>query len=175
MHSKVGLFFSIFLCLLGCGKQVAEELAYYPMSADSVLYKTKAKLRMKFHAPPIDEGDVWYYFDGSAPGGIVMTLKFNAFSEVSFYSEQPYDEGDYIYFLPKLINSLRSSDASVRERGMARLGYLVGETVYMSATPQPDLWDPIPFGNPSAAAWQSWWDAEGFAYFHHYASDGEDR
>ena len=155
----ISIFCVISFCLSGCAEKYEYKLVYPHRLQDSILFKSKDTLRNQFGPPYIREKSTWYYFDVSK--SIVLTLHFSKYNEVYFYSEQYYQEEDYHVWIPRLINSLQSGNEKTKERAYRVLDFIVSEVVYMSATPQPNLWDPIPFDNPSYKEWNNWWETIG--------------
>lgn len=155
----ISIFSAISFCLSGCLKKHESQLAYYHRLQDSIVFKSKDTVRNQLGPPHIREKSTWYYFDVSK--SIVLTLHFSKYHEVYFYSEQYYQEENYHVWIPRLIHSLQSPDEKIKERAYRVLDFIVREVVYRSATPQPNLWDPIPLDHPSYKAWNNWWETIG--------------
>ena len=138
-------------------------MAKYPSPAYTLTDRMSAlvgepydSIRVKLRAPHCRNGDVWYYFDGSAPGGTIAEISFKD-NHVFRYIEHGYDERDYVIWIPPLIESLRDEDLYIRYRGYRFLRFLVGEYEYRSAVPRLEHWRQIPFESNDYEKWQRWW------------------
>lgn len=125
-------------------------------------------IRVKLRAPHCRNGDAWYYFDGSAPGGTIAEIRFKD-DRVFKYIEHKYDEHHYVIWIPLLIESLRDEDIYIRHRGYRFLRFLIADYEYRSAVPRLEDWSRIPFESNDYEKWQRWWIEIGKKEYSRYA------
>ena len=125
-------------------------------------------IRAKLRAPHCRNGDAWYYFDGSAPGGTIAEIRFKD-DRVFKYIEHKYDEHHYVIWIPLLIESLRDEDIYIRHRGYRFLRFLIADYEYRSAVPRLEDWSRIPFESNDYEKWQRWWIEIGKKEYSRYA------
>ncbi|MCY3741723.1 MAG: hypothetical protein OXH00_11945 [Candidatus Poribacteria bacterium] len=150
------------LLLSGCS---THEM-YSPIDRKpSIIGKNYAQIRKHFGAPHIIEGTDWYYFDSTE--GVVCRLHFKSLypeyfpPDVATYSEQRFDETTYYLWIPKLIEQLAQPDPEVAARAYRFLEFIIHQDVYGTETPQPEVWDKIPFESRNYGKWKIWWRNHG--------------
>ena len=122
--------------------------------------RNKAEIRAILGPPAIRRmyNTEWIYVGFWNPTGILLRFRFRE-DVVYWCLERVYDEDDYTWLIPELIESLRDTDADIRERAFQKLLDLLQTPI---ETSNPNPYQGTPFEHDKERrdyeVWRRWWE-----------------
>ena len=122
--------------------------------------RNKAEIRAILGPPHIRRmyNTEWIYVGFWNPTGILLRFRFRE-DVVYWCLERVYDEDDYAWLIPELIESLRDTDADIRERAFEKLLDLLQTPI---ETSNPNPYQGTPFEHDKERrdyeVWRRWWE-----------------
>ena len=136
---------------------------YHSVESFSVAYvvdpRTKAEIRAILGPPHIRRmyNIEWIYVGGWNPGGTLLRFRFRDENIVYWCLDRVYDEDDYVWLIPELIESLRDKDADIRERAFEKLLDLLQTPTATSGVHRGTPFDPEN-ERRDYELWRRWWE-----------------
>lgn len=126
--------------------------------ADVIDPRNKEEIRALLGPPHIRRlfNTEWVYVGFWYPVGVLLKFGFRE-EQVYWCMERVYDENDYAWLIPELIESLRDTDADIRERAFQKLLDLL-----QTPTATANAYQGLPFEHEKETrdyeVWRRWWE-----------------
>lgn len=121
--------------------------------------RTKAEIRAILGPPHIRRmyNIEWIYVGFWHPGGTLLRFRFRDEDIVYWCLDRVYDEDDYVWLIPELIESLRDTDADICERAFQKLLNLLQTPTATSGVYRGTPFDPEN-ERRDYEVWCRWWE-----------------